>query len=92
MAIEIILNGQPRVFDKLEAGATISHLVAALDVKTDRVAIEHNGEIAPRGAWQKWSLNSGDRIELVHFVGGGSFSASNSCELGGGPRDQRSLR
>ncbi len=71
MAIEIILNGQHRVFEQLEAGATVLQLVLALDLKADRVAIEHNGTIAPRGTWQEASLASGDRIELVHFVGGG---------------------
>lgn len=55
----------------MEEGATVSGLVAALDLKADRVAIEHNGEIASRGAWQETYLKTNDRIELVHFVGGG---------------------
>jgi hypothetical protein len=36
------------------------------------VAVEHNGEIVPRAVWAKTTLNAGDRLEVVHFVGGGT--------------------
>jgi thiamine biosynthesis protein ThiS len=36
------------------------------------VAVEHNGEIVPRAGWAGTTLNGGDRLEVVHFVGGGS--------------------
>ena len=46
-------------------------------VKGDRVAIEHNGNIVPRGEWANTSLADGDRLEIVHFVGGGRAGGSS---------------
>lgn len=72
MALEIMFNGQKRVFNDLEEGSTISGLITALAVQPDRVAIERNGSIASRKTWAETSLAADDRIEMVHFVGGGS--------------------
>ncbi len=72
MALSLILNGQPRTFDALSEPATLDQLVHALGLKSDRVAVEHNGTIAPRAAWFETSLTEGDRLEVVHFVGGGT--------------------
>ena len=72
MALEIVLNGQVRVFAELEGRSTITHLIEALELKADRVAIELNGAIAPRTQWAETQINIGDRLELVHFVGGGA--------------------
>jgi len=47
-------------------------MLASLDIKLDRVAVEHNGNIAPRTSWSTTELVSGDRLEIVHFVGGGA--------------------
>ena len=71
MALEVSLNGQTRVFEVLEPGCALDHLVEALGFKRDRVAIELNGEIVPRREWSKTTLNDADKLELVHFVGGG---------------------
>jgi len=71
MALTLILNGQSRSFEALEEAANLEQLVAELGLKGDRVAIEHNGEIAPRTSWAKTALSGGDRLEVVHFVGGG---------------------
>jgi thiamine biosynthesis protein ThiS len=65
------MNGQERVFEKLAPGATILDLLAALELKTDRIALEVNGEIVSRSCWGDPRLLDGDKIELVHFVGGG---------------------
>jgi sulfur carrier protein len=71
MALTVILNGQSRSFDALEEAANLEQLVVELGLKGDRVAIEHNGEIAPRSNWAQTVLRGGDRLEVVHFVGGG---------------------
>jgi len=71
MSLSLIINGQTRVFEGLEPGASVLRLVEVLELKGDRVALELNGEIAPRGTWGDGSLKDGDKIELVHFVGGG---------------------
>jgi sulfur carrier protein len=71
MALTVILNGQSRSFDALEEAASLEQLVVELGLKGDRVAIEHNGEIAARSNWAQTALHEGDRLEVVHFVGGG---------------------
>jgi sulfur carrier protein len=71
MDLTVILNGQERTFAGLEDGADLGRVVAELGLKADRVAVEHNGEIARRGAWSSILVGSGDKLEVVHFVGGG---------------------
>jgi thiamine biosynthesis protein ThiS len=51
---------------------TLGALVAQLGMKPDRVAIELNREIVPREQWPQTPLRDGDRLEIVHFVGGGT--------------------
>lgn len=72
MSLTLILNGQPRTFEALSPSATLDQLIAELGLRDDRVAIEHNGKLAVRAAWAQTILNAGDRLEVVHFVGGGS--------------------
>ncbi|WP_260739082.1 sulfur carrier protein ThiS [Tunturiibacter lichenicola] len=71
MSLQLVLNGQARTFDALQQSANVEQLVEELGLKGDRVAVEHNGEIVPRSSWTKTELRSGDRLEVVHFVGGG---------------------
>jgi sulfur carrier protein len=71
MSLTLILNGHSRTFDALEQSANVEQLVGELGLKGDRVAVEHNGEIVPRSTWTETALSSGDRLEVVHFVGGG---------------------
>jgi thiamine biosynthesis protein ThiS len=65
------INGTPRIFPDHTPPLTLSALIASLDMKSDRVAIELNREIAPRPSWPEIILKDGDRLEIVHFVGGG---------------------
>ncbi len=44
-------------------------------MKQDRVAVELNRTIVPREKWGETNLSEGDRLEIVHFVGGGSGAA-----------------
>jgi sulfur carrier protein len=71
MSLTLVLNGQARTFDALQQTANVEQLVGELGLKGDRVAVEHNGEIVPRSSWTETELKSGDRLEVVHFVGGG---------------------
>lgn len=66
-----VLNGQSREFAQLAPGANLQDLIGELGLKGDRVAIEHNGNIVPRAEWANTGLAEGDRLEIVHFVGGG---------------------
>jgi thiamine biosynthesis protein ThiS len=69
--MHFVLNGQPREFPQLAPGANLQDLITDLNLKGDRVAVEHNGTIVPRVEWAHTSLSEGDRLEVVHFVGGG---------------------
>jgi sulfur carrier protein len=82
MRLSVILNGQPKEFPQLEAGVSLSQVVATLELKGDRIAIEHNGEIAQRETWEQAPVNSGDRLEIVHFVGGGRRGLASLYETG----------
>ncbi len=63
------INGEPRDFaDSL----TVAALVGQLGMKPDRVAVELNLEILPRASWDATALKDGDKLEIVHFVGGGN--------------------
>jgi sulfur carrier protein len=75
MSLTLVLNGHSRTFASLTDPATLDQLIAELALKGDRVAVEHNGAIAPRASWPETTLKTGDRLEVVHFVGGGSPSA-----------------
>jgi sulfur carrier protein len=71
MALRLVLNGQTREFEGLESMASLEQLLGELGVKGDRVAVERNGEIVPRALWAGTMVGEGDRLEVVHFVGGG---------------------
>lgn len=66
--MQLIVNGEDREFDGLTA---ISSLIEALGLDGRKLAIERNLEIVPRSAYDQTPLCDGDRIEIVHFIGGG---------------------
>jgi thiamine biosynthesis protein ThiS len=66
--VQLTINGET----KDSAASTLDALVESLGMKSDRVAIELNREIVPRGQWAETRLSDGDRLEIVHFVGGGA--------------------
>lgn len=66
--IEIIVNGEAR---QSPSGARVTDLVKQLELAPERLAIELNLSILPRSKWAETELRSGDRLEIVHFVGGG---------------------
>ncbi len=66
--MNLTINGENQV---VSAG-TLGALVEQIGMKPDRVAIELNREIVPRDQWPQTPLHDGDRLEIVHFVGGGS--------------------
>jgi thiamine biosynthesis protein ThiS len=66
--MNLVINGETQS----SSAETLSLLVEALGMKPDRVAVELNREIVPREHWPQTPLRDGDRLEIVHFVGGGS--------------------
>lgn len=67
--MKLQINGDKKEFADVR---TLAELVEKLGMKQDRVAVELNCEIVPRPAWNETTLSDGDRLEIVHFVGGGS--------------------
>lgn len=76
-SLTIHLNGQPRIFAGLQSPVPLSQLIEALGLKADRIAVELNGEIVTRSSWNQASVTENDRLEIVHFVGGGSANRSS---------------
>jgi len=70
--MNVIINGQERQFPELATDANLGQLIDILGFKGDRVAVEHNGAIVARATWDNAQVHSGDKLEIVHFVGGGS--------------------
>ena len=67
------INGEARTFadPAPTANFTLAALIESLAMKSDRVAVELNRDIVPRDRWPQTNLKDGDRLEIVHFVGGG---------------------
>jgi thiamine biosynthesis protein ThiS len=72
------INGERREFPD---GLSVAALVTQLGMKPDRVAVELNREIVPRSAWEATSLKHDDKLEVVHFVGGGSPDTTRGLHL-----------
>ncbi|GEK73733.1 MULTISPECIES: sulfur carrier protein ThiS [Halomonas] len=66
--MQIQLNGEART---LEAEASVAQLVETLGLAGRRIAVEVNEEIVPRSAHDGTRLADGDRVEIVHAIGGG---------------------
>lgn len=66
--VTIRVNGDER---EVPAGLTVEGLLAHLSLSPRMVVVEHNGDILRRDALGEKAVNEGDRLELVHFVGGG---------------------
>ena len=66
--MHLFINGSEKSFaDSL----SLAQLIDQLGMKGDRVAVELNHVIISRAQWAETALNNGDRLEIVHFVGGG---------------------
>jgi thiamine biosynthesis protein ThiS len=66
--MRLFINGDEKSFaDSL----SLAELIEQLGMKGDRVAVELNREIVSRSQWPETTLEDGDRLEIVHFVGGG---------------------
>ena len=69
--MKLQINGEDRELAASPTPFTLAALVEQLGMKPDRVAVELNLDIVPRDRWPQTVLNEGDRLEVVHFVGGG---------------------
>ncbi|GGD35096.1 sulfur carrier protein ThiS [Croceicoccus pelagius] len=69
--ISIIVNGETR---RIPRGSSIADLARLLELDPAKVAVERNGDIVPRSTLEGVGLAQGDKLEIVHFVGGGDVS------------------
>lgn len=67
-AIAIEVNGERR---EVPRGLSVADLLVRIGLAAPKVAVERNLEIVPRSAWASTGLAEGDRLEIVHFIGGG---------------------
>jgi len=68
--MRLVINGEDNQFQDV---TSVSSLVERLGLKADRLAIELNRDIVPRARWKETPLQDGDKLEIVHFVGGGGI-------------------
>ncbi|HEY1710242.1 MAG TPA: sulfur carrier protein ThiS [Rhizomicrobium sp.] len=69
MTLHITLNGEPR---HLNGSLSIRDLLTSLDLDPKKIAVERNLEIVPRSEYESVTVEDGDRLEIVHFIGGGN--------------------
>jgi thiamine biosynthesis protein ThiS len=67
--MNVYVNGESR---EVRGTPSLAELVTELDLPVARIAIELNREVVRRGEWGSTMLKAEDRIEIVHFVGGGA--------------------
>ena len=68
MSLKLIINGEER---ELETAMSLEALLKDLGITKGKVAIERNLEIVPRSLYASTQVADGDRLEIVHFIGGG---------------------
>jgi thiamine biosynthesis protein ThiS len=68
LTVRVYVNGEAAEFS---TPLFLSDLIARLDLPAARIAVELNREVVRRGDWLTTELRDDDRIEIVHFVGGG---------------------
>ena len=64
----LLLNGER---SEVADGSSLAQLIETLGLAPERIAIELNQSVVRRSEWSTTELREGDRIEVVHFVGGG---------------------
>jgi thiamine biosynthesis protein ThiS len=67
--VQVHINGEPR--ELTDTSVRLSELVRQLSLAPQRIAIEVNRQIVRRADWERTEVHDGDRVEIVHFVGGG---------------------
>lgn len=68
MAVSVTINGEEQ---QLAEALSLADLLLTLNITKGKVAIERNLEIVPRSLYASTMVEEGDRLEIVHFIGGG---------------------
>jgi thiamine biosynthesis protein ThiS len=67
--MRLVINGEPH--DDLPDALTVESLIAHLGLPTRKIALERNREVVPKSQHSTKVLTDGDKIEIIHFIGGG---------------------
>ena len=67
--MRVYVNGESK---EISGPASLTELITQLDLPASRIAVELNREVVRRGDWSGTMLHEDDRVEIVHFVGGGA--------------------
>jgi thiamine biosynthesis protein ThiS len=67
--MKVFVNGESR---ELSGTPSLAELITQLELPATRIAVELNREVVRRDDWSGTMLNEDDRVEIVHFVGGGA--------------------
>jgi sulfur carrier protein len=67
-SMRLVVNGEEQQVGK---STTVKQLLASLGLADTLVAVERNEDVVPRAPHESTELHEGDRVEVVHFVGGG---------------------
>jgi thiazole synthase len=78
--MQIIINGEAKSFD---ANLTVEQLLGEIGLDHRKVAVERNLEIVPKSSYPETPLNDGDKLEIVHFIGGGAPEDDDSLIIDG---------
>jgi sulfur carrier protein len=68
MDMQLVINGQEK---DLQSGSTITQMLMELDITGSHIAVALNFQVVPRSNYDQTPLHEGDKVEIVHAVGGG---------------------
>jgi thiazole synthase len=77
MALSVTINGEARNFD---SALSVRDLLSSLGMDPAKIAVERNLEIVPRSQYAAVMVGEGDRLEIVHFIGGGNAPAERPAD------------
>jgi len=67
--VNLVINGED--YYDLPASLSVAGLLAHLELPEKKIAVERNREIVPKSTFGDTQLSNGDRLEIIHFIGGG---------------------
>lgn len=67
--MKLVING--KTYKDIPDGINVAALLELLQLPSGKIAVEQNLEIVPRSTFASQNLNDGDKLEIIHFIGGG---------------------
>ena len=80
MALTVTINGETR---QLNSSVNVAELLTGMGLDPAKIAVERNLEVVPRSQYQDTALTDGDRLEIVHFIGGGNAPVDKPLVIAG---------